>query len=89
MEGKLSRNPVVDFTPMKNESVLFQPRTNQFCLLNATATFIWSEIEQPRTVSELANTLCNHFHGVSFAEAVRDVEQMVDQLSSLGCLAPS
>jgi hypothetical protein len=86
MEPKISRNPAADFAPMKNESVLFHPKTNQFCMLNASATFIWSQLEHPRTVSELASMVCNHFDGVSIAEAVRDVEQTIDQLISLDCL---
>jgi hypothetical protein len=89
MKGKLSRNPVVDFTPMKTESVLFQSQTNQFCLLNVTSTFVWSELAQPRTVSDLANALCNHFHGVTPTDVTRDVERIADELLSLNCLALS
>jgi hypothetical protein len=74
---------------MKNESVLFQPQTNQFCLLNITATFLWNQLERPSTVSELAQTLCDHFDGISFTEAIRDVEQTVNELLSLKCLTSS
>jgi len=89
MAVKMSRNPAVDFAPMKNESVLFQPQTNQFCLLNITATFLWNQLERPSTVSELAQTLCAHFDGISFTEAIRDVEQTVNELLSLKCLTSS
>jgi hypothetical protein len=71
---------------MKNESVLFQPKTNQFCLLNATATFLWSQLDQPRSVSDLAARLCERFDGVSTAEALRDVETLVEELRSLDCV---
>ena len=89
MEPTISRNPAADFAPMKNESVIFHPKTNQFCMLNGTATFIWSQLEQPRTPSELATMLCDHFDGVSMDEAVRDVKQTVDQLIILDCLTSS
>jgi hypothetical protein len=89
MEQKLFRNPAADFAPMKNESVVFQSKTNTFCMLNGTATFIWNQLEQPRTVSELADMLCQQFDGVSLAEAARDVEQAVQQLLSLECLSSS
>jgi hypothetical protein len=89
MTVKVYRNPAVDVAPMKNESVLFQPQTNQFCLLNGTATFLWNQLERPSTVSELAQTLCQHFDGVSSAEAARDVEQTVNELLSLNCLMSS
>jgi hypothetical protein len=89
MELRVSRNPAVDFAPMKHESVLFQPKTNQFCMLNGTATLVWTQLDQPRSVSELAKTLCDHFDSVSFPEAKHDVEQMVEQLLSLDCLMSS
>jgi Coenzyme PQQ synthesis protein D (PqqD) len=89
MPLQVFRNPAVDLAPMKNESVLFQPQANQFCLLNATAAFLWNQLERPCTVSELAQKLCDHFDGVSLTEAIRDVEQTVNELLSLKCLTSS
>ena len=83
MKLKISRNPAVDYTPMKNECVLFQAQTNQFCLLNSTATFVWNLLEQPRTVSELADALCTHFEGASKEQVGQDVEETVNQLQAL------
>jgi hypothetical protein len=74
---------------MKNESVLFQPQTNKFCLLNGTAAFLWNQLEQPCTVPELAQVLCDHFDGVSISDAIRDVERIVNELLSLKCLESS
>lgn len=86
---KLSRNPAVDFVPMKNESVLFEPQTNQFCLLNATAAFVWKELEHPRTVSDHASALCDHFDSIRLEDAISDVEQTINELLSLGFLVTS
>jgi hypothetical protein len=86
MSLRVSRNPAVDLAPMKNESVLFQPQTNKFCLLNGTAAFLWNQLEQPCTVPELAQELCDHFDGVSIPDAIRDVERIVNELLSLKCL---
>jgi hypothetical protein len=86
---KVLRNPAVDAAPMKNECVLFQPKTNQFCLLNVTATFIWNHLERPHSSSELAQILCDHFDGVSPPEAIQDVEQIVNKLLSLNFLTLS
>lgn len=83
MEMKFSRSAGVDFTPMKNESVLFHPQTNQFCLLNSSAAFVWKLLERPHTIRELGDAVCNHFEGVSVTQAVRDVERTLDQLKSL------
>jgi hypothetical protein len=85
----VTRNPAVDFAQMKSESVLFQPKTNQFCLLNATATFLWAQLDQPRSVSELADRLCDRFDAVNRNDAVRDVEKLVEELRSLECLVLS
>ena len=89
MATQVSRNPSVDFAPMKNESVLFQPKTNQFCLLNATATFLWTQLDQPRSVSELADRLCQRFDAVNMNDALRDVEKVVEELRSLECVVSS
>ena len=85
----VSRNSQVDFAPMKNESVLFQPQTNQFCLLNMTATYVWSLLDQPRAVPDLAQAICDHFDGVGLPEAIRDVEQTIEELQSLSYLTLS
>jgi hypothetical protein len=89
MAVNVVRNPVIDVAPMKNESVLFQPQTNQFCLLNVTATFIWNQLEHPHSNSELAEMLCDHFDGVSSTEASQDVEQIVSKLLTLNFLTSS
>jgi hypothetical protein len=89
MAVKVVRNQAVYVAPMKDESVLFQPQTNQFCLLNVTATFIWNQLEHPYTVSELAQTLCDHFDGVRSPEAIQDVEQIVNKLLTLNFLTSS
>jgi len=89
MGAQVSRNPSVDFVPMKQESVLFQPKTNQFCLLNATATFLWTQLDQPRSVSELADKLCQRFDAVNMNDALRDVEKVVEELRSLECVVSS
>ena len=88
MEAKISRNPAVDFTPMRNECVLFHAQTNQFCLLNGTATFVWNLLEQPRTISEIADALCGHFEGASREQVVQDVDQTVNQLRTLSLVSP-
>lgn len=89
MSLQVSRNPSVDFAPMKNESVLFQPKTNKFCLLNATATYLWTQLDQPRSVSELADRLCQRFDAVNMNDALRDVEKVVEELRSLECVVSS
>lgn len=89
MSLQVSRNPSVDFAPMKHESVLFQAKTNQFCLLNATATFLWTQLDQPRSINELADRLYQRFDAVNRSDALRDVEKLVEELRSLECVDSS
>jgi hypothetical protein len=89
MNLQVCQNRAVDVAPMKDETVLFQPQTNTFCLLNVTAAFIWNQLETPRAVPELAQKLCDHFDGVSAPNAVQDVETIVNELLSLECLESS
>ena len=89
MPLEVYRNPAVDLAPMKNESVLFQPQSNKFCLLNVTAAFLWNQLERPCTVSELAEKVCNQYDGVTLQQAVRDVEMVVNELLSQKCLESS
>lgn len=89
MSMQVSRHPAVDVLPLKDETVLFQPQANRFCLLNATASFLWHQLERPRTIHELAEELCNGFVGVSREDAIRDVEATVSELSSVECLVLS
>ena len=86
MSLRVSRNPSVDFAPMKHEGVLFQSKTNRFCLLNATATFLWSQLDQPRSINELTDKLCQRFDAVERSDALRDVENVVEELRSLECV---
>ena len=89
MQLLVSRNREVDLAPMKDESVLFHPGTNKFCLLNVTAAFLWDQLDEPRTISMLANRLCEHFDGVSVPDVTRDVERIVTDLLTLECLESS
>ncbi len=89
MSVQVSRNSAVDVVPLKDETVLFQPQANRFCLLNVTASFLWHQLERPRTIHELADELCNCFEGVSREDAIRDVEATVSELGSVNCVVLS
>jgi hypothetical protein len=89
MQLQVSRNRAVDLAPMKDESVLFHPDINKFCLLNTTAAFLWNQLEKPHTIPELGQLLTDHFDSVSITEATRNVEGVVNELLALKCLESS
>ena len=72
---------------MRAESLLFDPESNKFCLLNETATFVWERLESPATVAQLATELCESFDGVEVTQAESEVEQILRQLDDLSFVA--
>jgi hypothetical protein len=83
------RNAAVEAAPLKEESVLFNPGTNKFCLLNKTMSFIWSSLEQPASADQIGNTLARSFAGVTENEARKDAESALSQMLELGLLVAS
>jgi hypothetical protein len=65
---------------MHGETVLYNPATRTFCVLNVTAAFIWDQLEEDRTAAEIAARLCERFDGVDGAGAERDVRDALNRL---------
>jgi hypothetical protein len=86
MSGSFSRNPKVEMAPMKGETVLFNPANNKFCVLNATAAFIWQTLDQPRTMPEIVAAMSAHFANVDPVRAERDVGVALAELSGIECV---
>ena len=82
------RTPLIEASPMQSESLLFDPATNRFCLLNGTATFVWERLLQPATVEQLAAAVCRHFDGPEPARVERDVREALQRLTDLALVAP-
>jgi hypothetical protein len=80
------RNGEVEAAPLKDESVLFNPKTNKFCLLNRTMAFIWSRVEQGVTAEEIAAQICRSFSGVSNEQASADVQDALARMIDLELL---
>lgn len=68
---------------MQDETVLFNPATKQFCVLNATAAFLWEQLAEPQTEAELSTRLCGAFEGVEGPVAARDVQATLHRLTDL------
>jgi len=71
---------------MKNETVLFNPANNKFCVLNATAAMIWNLLEQPRTVQDVVQAICERFAGADQTRVEQDVQRALDELRSIECV---
>ena len=78
-----SRNAGVEAAPLQQETVLFNPATKNFSVLNETAAFIWGMLDGPRAVAEISTNLCAEFDGVDFENASEDVLQVLEHLVEL------
>jgi PqqD family protein of HPr-rel-A system len=83
MSTAYRKNAKVEESAMKAESLLFDPASNQFCMLNETAALLWQRLEQPATVEQLADAVCEAFDGVERDQARRDVETLLRRLDDL------
>ena len=74
---------------MKGETVLFNPANNKFCVLNATAAFIWQSLDRPRTAQEIATEVASHFANVGLEQAEQDVQRALTELRGIECVVTS
>jgi hypothetical protein len=77
------RSPTIEMAPLQDETILFDPQKNQFCLLNRTAAFIWNQLATPASSDALGAKICQSFSGVALGDAVRDTNGALEQMRSL------
>lgn len=81
------RIATVETATMKAETLLFDPKKNRFCRLNATAAFIWGQLDRPATVAQVAGLVCARFAGVDQARAEEEVAAVLKDLCQLELVA--
>ena len=74
---------------MKDETVLFNPSNNKFCVLNTTAALIWNILEKPQTIQEIVAAVCERFDGVESSRVEEDVQRALDELRNIECVRSS
>jgi len=78
-----SRSASIETAPLQEETILFNPAKNQFCVLNRTASFIWNSLAVPASTDILAEGLCKNFSGVTLVDALRDADKTLQEMLSL------
>jgi coenzyme PQQ synthesis protein D (PqqD) len=68
---------------MQDETILFDPATKRFCLLNGTAAFLWERLQQPCSVEQVSQDLCQSFDGADSGTVRLDVQAALEQLKDL------
>ncbi len=82
------RNPAVEAAPMHEETILYQPVLNKFCVLNKTAAFLWQRLDEPCTSTDLIAAVCTHFSGIESDAAQQDVEAALHDFTELQLVVP-
>jgi hypothetical protein len=77
------RNSSIEMAPLQDETILFDPAQNRFCVLNRAASFIWSQLETALTTDTLAAEICRRFSGVSIEVAVPETNRALQEMLSL------
>ena len=83
MSDRFQQNAAVEAVSLEDEAILFHPDLNQFCILNRTASVIWSRIAEPATSAEIAAEVSARFAAVTEADAQPDVEDTLRQMADL------
>jgi hypothetical protein len=83
MSDLYSRSPSIEMAPLQEETILFNPAKNQFCVLNRTASVLWSQLATPTSADTLAAKLCQSFSGVGIEDALRDADMALKEMISL------
>jgi hypothetical protein len=83
MGPRYQRKVGVESAPLDEEEILFHAERQKFIMLNATASFLWSRLSEPRSPEELAQGLCENFASVTSGEALLDVAKTLSRLEEL------
>jgi hypothetical protein len=73
------------FTKLEGEAVLLQLSSGKYFSLNGVGTFLWDQLEEPKTASELAGALVVEYQ-VEHEQALSDTLKLLGQLIDAGFL---
>ncbi len=80
-EGKLRQNPLLAWREIEGEVVIISPEDSVVHELNATASFIWKQLDSEHTGAEIAELLAAEYD-VAPDVALADTEELVSQLEA-------
>lgn len=86
MVRQFARAEGVETAPMKDEMVLFNAANNVFCVLNGTAAFLWSRLEQPQSLDSLCDAVISSFANAPADSVTADVGKALDELQRTACV---
>lgn len=78
-----TRNLSIEPAPLQDETILFDPEQNRFCLLNRTASLIWNQLATAQSAEAVAAELCRSFSGATSEATKSDTDKTLQLLASL------
>ena len=85
MGDRYQQRPTVETASLEDGMILLDPETNQFSVLNQTASAIWASVAQPATSEEIANEIRARFAEVG-GGVLSDVEETLRQMVERGLI---
>lgn len=79
MSDRYQQRTALEAASLEDGMILLDPETNQFSLLNPTASAIWARVAQPATSAEIAAEITAQFV-VTEGDARSDVEEALRQM---------
>jgi hypothetical protein len=74
-------NPAVSCGDEQDGAMLFNPDTDDTIVINPTGRALWTFLETPRTIDEIAAYLVETYAGVTAERAIEDAIQFVQSLA--------
>jgi hypothetical protein len=84
---RLRRDPHLPFQEIEGRVVIVSPARREVHELDEVGTFLWNELEEPRTLSQLVEAVCRTYD-VEAGRAVRDIRGFLDLLEERRLLSP-
>lgn len=85
MSDRYQQRSTVETASLEDGMILLDPETNQFSVLNQTASAIWASVAQPATSAEIASDLRERFSEVE-GGVLADVEETLRQMVERGLI---
>ena len=85
MDGRYQQRSTVEAAPLEDGMILLDPETNQFSVLNQTASAIWASVAQPATSEEIAAVIREKFADVD-GNVLSDVDEALRQMVERGLI---
>jgi Coenzyme PQQ synthesis protein D (PqqD) len=85
----LQRNAAVLWRELDGETVLLDSTAGCSYNLNQVGTFIWKLLDGKHTPQSIATAICEAYEDVEYEQALKDVEQIIQDLRNHQLLVES